>query len=56
MNCRYELSLGRAPDGAILTVATAAERAIIIADLDFPGLFSQLNASGSGMILLGAQL
>ena len=47
-----ELSLNRAADSVILTVAIAEKRVITTADLDFPRLFSQINAAGPGLILL----
>ena len=44
--------MSRAADELILAAAISQERVIITADLDFPRLFSQLGAAGSGLVPL----
>ena len=44
--------MNRAADELILAAGIAQERVIVTADLDFPRLFSQVGATGPGLVLL----
>jgi predicted nuclease of predicted toxin-antitoxin system len=46
------ISLYKASDAEILSVAASQNRVIITADLDFPRLLATLQAEGPGLILL----
>ena len=47
-----QLGLDRAPDIEILRTASAQDRVIVTADLDFPRLLASLGSEGPGLILL----
>jgi predicted nuclease of predicted toxin-antitoxin system len=47
-----ELSLNRAADTEILSMALADGRVVVTADLDFPRLLAMLGTLGPGLIFL----
>ena len=52
LHAANELSLNRAADTQILSMALADGRIVVTADLDFPRLLAMLGALGPGLILL----